>query len=195
MVFVMAMIASGSTALAADETPGNLAADNHRSHQYGRQARCLRLSRILSSPAIVRQTGTTAAYQHWVCDQPCVITGCTGCNAEGKNHFYPVRQSLKSYDPGYVGVSLCESARYCIRRNGLVAALAFLKQIKDEPEECARAWLQLKAMELLHDWVWTTLKTRLGYRHWYDVPPPVFVEWAKTHNVGYLIPRRYVQIH
>ncbi len=191
----MVMVASCNTALTPEQTPDQLGADNHRSHQYGKQARCLRLSRVLSSPEIVRQTGTPEAYQVWVCDQPCVITGCTGCNAQGKNHFYSVKQSLHSHDRRYVGVSLCESAQHCLQANGLVATLQFYKLATQEPQECARAWLQLKAMELLHSWVWETLKINLGYKHWYDVPPQAFVGWAKAHNVGYLVPRHYVQIH
>ena len=192
----MVMVVSGSAARLPEPPPVELESDSHRIHQYGRQARCLRLSRILSSPEIVRQTGTPKAYQTWVRDQPCVITSCTGCNTEGKNHFYFVKQNLHTHDRGYVGVSLCESAQHCVQVKGLVSTLQFYKLVTQEPqEECARAWLQLKAMELLHSWVWETLKVRLGYRHWYDVPPQTFVKWAKTHNVGYLIPGKYVQIH
>ena len=154
---------------------------------YGDQARLLRKSRTLLNPAIVRLTGSSSAFQTWVKSQPCSITRC-----ESDNDFIQVRKPFSSHHPEYLGVSMSEAVKRIYLQHGLRVTLRYYKLIhQHESDESTKAWLQQTAMELLHCWVWESLKSQLGFQHWSEVPPNVLKDWAIKHNIVYTLPIPY----
>jgi hypothetical protein len=160
----------------------------HRGHhQYGKQAKLLWQSRALLSPSIVQSTGSALEFQRWACEQPCVITGC-----ESDNHFVQVRKPFNSHDPAYLGVTMSDSVMQLYNNRGLQVTLRYYGVVhRHEPEETVRTWLHLTAGELLHQWVWEALKHKLGFQHWYDIPPQCLQAWAKTNGLEYALPVKY----
>lgn len=154
---------------------------------YGDQARSLRVSRALLNPDIVRLTGSAAEYQTWVKNQPCSITRC-----ESDNEFVQVRKPFSSHDSKYLGVSMSESVMHIYLEHGLKVTLRYYGVINQhQSDESTQAWLQQTAMELLHEWVWQSLKSKLGFQHWNEVPPQVFKDWAQNHKIIYALPIAY----
>ncbi len=92
---------------------------------------------------------------------------------------------------------MCEPVHDLYQCEGILATLISYGAVSadaQEPKECARAWLQDCVFQLLHHWVWETLKGKLGYQHWYDVPPEFFQQWLHQRGVGDILPKRYLHV-
>lgn len=181
---------SNSISSTAEWVPGNNSQGDHR---FGPNARYLYRSRALIHPGIVRNTGNPRGYQLWACQQPCVITGCDSSTPECRNEFVQVKCPFTSHGNGYLGVPMCEAVMVLYREHGLLVTLRYYKKThKYESKESARAWLQEQAVALLHQWVWETLKKKLGYQHWYDVPPGALKDWTRKQGLTFVIPGNYL---
>ena len=186
------MQCANSISAADERMQGNI---SHGNHQYGKKACYLYQCRSLLHPEIVRITGKASDYQSWACQQPCVVTLCNGTNPENRNELVLVRQRSSCYDKAYLGVPMCESVMAIYREHGLLVTLRYYKKTHGhETKESACAWIQQRAVELLHKWVWEVLKSKLGYQHWYDVPPELLQQWLAKRGLIYVLPRKYLQV-
>ena len=94
--------------------------------------------------------------------------------------------------PGYSGIPVITDIDRIISQDSLLSALNSYQSHKSFTPELANQWLIHTAWSNLHRWSWESMKATLGYRHWYEVPPNEFYQWADEHHIAYLVPRKYL---
>ena len=48
-------------------------------------------------------------------------------------------------------------------------------------------------LHYVHQWVWDSLKSQLGYEHWNQVPPQTLMAWASWNGVLDTLPDIYLK--
>ncbi len=157
-------------------------AQSHGQARYGAFARDLRLSGFTRAPAVWAATGSDTEFLAWVKDQPCACRFMAAPVCGGDVVAAHVRRVADGagagLKPPYSAIPLCDTHHRLQHQKGESALGG-----KERLDEWRIAYLS--------DWVWETLKKRLGYEHWSQVPPNVLLEWAQEHDVVRYLPEIY----
>ena len=158
---------------------------------YGKNASELRKGRFLINREILPCIGTDVEYRAWTGRQQCLITLDTPARFYGLRRF--VQPGL-TIQPPYHGIPLAPELCLVLADNdeSIRSLLEYYFVIdKDAPESEVQDWIDRAATDNLHNWAWYALKTRLGYEHWNEVPPPLLCDWARENKILHLLPRCY----
>jgi len=153
-----------------------------RLHDYGQQARELRQSDFFRRPEVWRAVGTDDEFLAWIRKQPCAWDG-KQCLADGNpviaaHNRRVANGSGTGIKPPYSAIPLCYKRHQAQTDHGYSAV-------------GGRDWWDKKRIEYLQQWCWETLKAKLGYDSWKQVPPWKLKEWALEHDLERFIPNNY----
>lgn len=157
-----------------DGAASDVVYDRHKSKKslYGQQAKELRLSSFFRRPEVWRAVGTDQEFLDWLKTQDC----CAAKNYHNGDivaaHVRRVANgSGTGIKPEYSAIPLCDEHHQ-------------LQHQKGESAVAPREWWDKKRIEHLQKWCWETLKTKLGYTSWSDVPPWELLTWAEKVEVS-----------
>lgn len=163
-----------------------------RKGPYGTHARDLRLSNVLGSEMFARHIGTDAEYHAWVQRQPSCVSQAfgeylaDGPNAgEGRNEAAHIRRAGAAgtaYKPAYWQIPLTHDEHQYQHQHGELALLhraGIVDPVADaNPTLIAAEWFDEQVFRHRSAWGWETLKAKLGYASWTDVPPGALRDWC-----------------
>lgn len=148
---------------------------------YGQQAKILRQSGFFRNPQVWKIAGSDADYQEWCRNRPCAVDkkqtwipdkGIFRCEYAHVRHGSGV-----GIKPEYSGIPMCHECHRYQHQHGETALLR-----KHGITE-GREWYDRQVVQHLEQWAWETIRERLGYNHWSQIPPEVAREWAEEHNL------------
>lgn len=154
---------------------GRPVGDSGNLKRYGQQAKELRQSDFFRRPEVWKAVGTDKQFLDWIKQQPCAWDG-KQCFADN-NPVVPahVRRVANGagtgIKPPYSAIPLCFKRHAAQTDHG-------------ESEIGGRDWWDKKRIEYVQKWCWETLKAKLGYDSWADVPPWELFNWAEEHGVS-----------
>lgn len=181
------------------EVPALPAAATKIPAPYGAHSYALRQSRVLTSEPFLRAIGTDQQYHAWVQCQPSCIShqyseyvyGSGRCIAA---HVRRAGQAGTGYKPPYQQIPLTNEEHMIQHQHG-EAELLLRTGVMDATTATAsavREWFDAQVTTHRHQWAWATLKHRLGYKHWNEVPPYVLINWCSKNNLAHtLLPAIY----
>lgn len=150
----------------------------HTKGQYSNMAQTLWLSPFFKSLSVCKQIGSDEEFLAHVRTQP-----CANCEASPPSEAAHVRRVKDGagvgIKPQYMAIPLCHECHTDQHAYG-------------ENVLGGRQRVESLVDTYRHRWGWDALKMRLGYTHWYDVPPDVLHAWAREHDVSDLMPPDYI---
>ncbi len=152
------------------------------SRPYGAQAQTLRLSGFFRTPDVWKAIGTDKQFRAWVATQDCIATSIgEGCHGDViAAHVRRIADGAGTgIKPDYACIPLCHGHHTEQHQHG-ESAIA--------PKEKWDQW----RIQTVEKWCWETLRSELGYAHWYDVPPTVLLAWAEHACVDRYLPNAYL---
>lgn len=141
---------------------------------YGEAARKLKISGFLMQVNIAEKVGTDKEFATWIQTMPCIIcgnadlveeTGEMVCEAA---HVRRSSSSGTGYKGLYMRVPLCH--KHHLEQHG--------------QGEQDRELFDTQAAQHRHDWVWFTLKQKLGCESWSQVEPRILREWCQANGIS-----------
>lgn len=145
---------------------------------FGEHARQLKLSGFFRCQSVWQHIGTDAEFLDWIRGQPCCV-----CDAQAPSEAAHVRRIANGagtgIKPKYSAVPLCRKHHTLQHQKGESAI------------DGGSSFLDRQRIEHLECWGWETLKHRLGYQSWRDVPPSELAKWASDNEVFHLLPDCY----
>ncbi|MBL4865282.1 MAG: hypothetical protein JKY67_02775 [Pseudomonadales bacterium] len=149
--------------------------------KYGMFAKGLRLHSFFRIPLVWEQIGSDEHYQAFCRKQPCAYTKQSG------NQYDKVEAAhVRRVEQG-AGTSI----KNTYATIPLLASVHRKQHNQGESAIGGREWCDKARMHYVFKWAWVTLKGRLGYSSWADVPPTELVEWAIDHGVFNYLPLAY----
>ncbi len=151
---------------------------------YGKQAQDLFLSGFFLNMEVAHAIGTDNEYQAWCRTQPCAVCGGmdhdpdTGKSQNQFAHLRRANEAGTAFKPPYRGLPMCARHHRAQHNTG-------------EGTVGGREALERSATEHLRQWCWGTLKRKLGYRTFAQIPPEVVRGWAEKNNVERYLPEVY----
>ena len=169
------------------------AAPERAAPQYGEHARSLRIFiKFMGSRRVWQELGSDEDYKSWLRTQPCAH--CKWVPHWEMDVFVPshaahVRRVANgggtSIKPKYSAIPLCppghgKSCHHNQHQHG-------------ESYLGGKEVVNKLRMHYIHEWVWLTLKAKLGYEHMNEVPPESIVAWAEEHGALDCLPSIYLK--
>lgn len=152
---------------------------------YGHYAKALKLSSFFRNPKVWPSIGTDADYLEWLKLQPCALSGRhSEYHDDGSALSIPahVRRvehgSGTAIKPLYSAIPLTNILHQKCHQEGDSAI-------------GSEGWWEHKRIWYVQKWCWETLKAKLGYASWANVPPQELIKWALTNGVFEYLPREY----
>jgi hypothetical protein len=191
----------GAEAVLARENPQTsrsrlLRAQAQPEPQYGAFAKALRLhTNFMLNPTVWRCVGSDEDYLNWLRTKPCAVckwkphwemTGYAGCEPA---HVRRIRDGAGvARKPEYSAIPLCPT-----RNAGKVVGCHAKQHQHGESAIGGEEAVDLMRIRHVQEWVWETLKGRLGYEHWNEVPPETLLAWAREVGVVEYLPRMHIE--
>lgn len=160
---------------------------------YGRFAQRLRTHvGFMGSRRVWQAVGSDEDYLAWVRTRPCAICKWTPhwemdtlvpCHAA---HVRRIEDGAgTSIKPKYSAIPLCPP--------GHGKSCHQLQHQQGESALGGKEALDRLRVHYVYTWLWETLKEKLGYAHWNDVPPQTLVAWASEHGALDCLPKEYLE--
>lgn len=149
--------------------------------QYKHQSVLLWHSEFFHTTEVLTKIGSDRLFLEWLRQQPCAKTGNLGYESDP----VIVAHVRRIASGAGTGIKPIYSAI------PLLNSLHLLQHQKGESAVAPQEWWELQAKRYRHLWGWETLKTKLGYTSWIDVPPATLIEWAKARGVERYLPAGY----
>lgn len=153
---------------------------------YGEHAKALYTSSFFRTPQVWKAVGTDAEFLSWIRKQPSAFSReySEYINGEGRCEAAHVRRvangSGTAIKPEYSAIPLTKEEHR-------------LQHGKGESTFGGKEFFDRERIRHLHLWCWETLKSKLGFEHWNQVPPKSLYQWAEKHGVNRLLPACYFQ--
>ena len=161
---------------------------------FGQYAKKLKQSGFFLYLDVLKAVGTDEHYQAWCRNQKCAVTKEPDFSQpDGRCVYAHVRRADSSgigFKGKYRGIPLKHEVHMIQHQKGEREALSYYLNQSFQVES-AKAWFDKKASENAAQWAWETLKEKLGFESWKQVPPEVLVEWAKENRVFNYLPQVY----
>ena len=153
---------------------------------YGQYATQLKLSGFFRVQKVWNCVGTDGHYLAWIRLQKSAISKefseYIDSTGEGRCVAAHVRRvangSGTAIKPPFSAIPLTQAEHDIQSRSGETAL---------KPQ----AWWDAQRIKYLEAWCWTTLREKLGYGSWREVPPYKLFDWAKAHEVEKYLPKSY----
>lgn len=146
---------------------------------YGEEAKALRLSPFFRTPQVWQAVGTDAEFLAWLRGRPCCCRDYPHGGDVVAAHVRRVSEGAGvGIKPPYCAIPLCDRHHRLSHQHG-------------DSEIGNRDWWDRQRIEHVQQWAWDTLKARLGYEHWSEVPPAVLRDWANQNGLTLALPSAY----
>lgn len=149
---------------------------------YGKYAQALVASGWFRIPKVWEGIGTDEEYLDWVKHQPCALTGnFSETHDTGEQYCVPahVRRvehgSGTGIKPKYSAIPLMHDLHTRAHQHGDTSL---------RPEE----WWDKQRIKYVSDWAFETLKKKLNYESYTDIPPTTLVAWALQRDLMNYLP-------
>lgn len=188
----------GMAAVLAREAPGvggdlMRAAVADEPPKYGPHARALRTHiNFMGATKVWQAVGADEDYLEWLRTLPCAhckwvphweMDTYVPCHAA---HVRRVASgSGTSIKPKYSAIPLCP--------HGHGKSCHAVQHQEGESFLGGKEKVDKLRLHYVHQWVWATLKAKLGYEHWNQVPPETLIAWASKHGLLDTLPKIYLQ--
>lgn len=198
---ILNLCVSQGDIIPAQETPKDKAL-------YGDEARALHQSGFMFCPHLWEHVGPPKSYQTWVTHQKSCLTGNFNEKDEAgalRNVPCHVRRVAKgagtAFKPAYWIVPMTSEEHIAQHQGGETACLdtycpgGQIDHINmgKWSETAAKDRFDEMAANSVSKWAWETLKKKLGYEHWNEVPPDVLRTWCKPLDLIKYLPKEYKQ--
>lgn len=147
---------------------------------YGEYAQSLVRSQFFRTPAVWQGIGTDEEFLDWIRRQKSALSGVYGEYIDGEGFSVPahVRRvdlgSGTAIKPEYAAIPLTDKEHKRAHQHGD-------SEIGDDD------WWRRMRIKYVEKWAYETLKRKMGYDSYTDIPPHRLVEWADQHDlVNYL---------
>jgi hypothetical protein len=154
---------------------------NYKPAKWGKQSQQLRLSSFFRTPKVWQAIGSDQHYQDWCRSQPSAYSRRKGTESDPMQYAHVRRVADGSgtgIKPSHSGIPLLASEHARQHHHG-------------ESVLGGKAWADKQRITHVVHWAWETLKGRLGYEHWPQVPPEKLLDWAKRNDVDQYLPQCY----
>src|SRR6185312_5446276 len=148
---------------------------------YGDQARELKLSGFFRIPNVWQAIGTDEEFLAWLRTRDCAFKNLFVCDGDiVAAHVRRVANGAGTgIKPKVSAISMC-SGHHMLQHNKGESALGG-KEIFDR-----------KRIEAVEQWAWDTLKSKLGYESFAEMPPIALTSWANERDLVKHLPACYV---
>ncbi len=127
-------------------------------------------SSFFRTPKVWKAIGTDDELKKWIIKQPCAY--CKNTENIHPAHVRRIRDGFGTALKGeYAMIPLCYDHHINYQHQHGESALGGKEQFDK--------W----RIEYLHKWCWETLKKKLGYQSWLDVPREKFKAWCEEHEL------------
>lgn len=168
---------------------------------YSAEAEMLHKSRVFGLVEFARAVGTDAEYHAWIQRQKSCVSHRFSEYVEGEGrciaaHVRRASDAGTAFKPEFHQVPLTDEEHQLQHQYGeleLLLKAGILRREATPVPPIAKDWFYEKAFSYRHQWVWETLKARLGYSSWSLVPPHVLAQWCSENALSLLskLPRCY----
>lgn len=149
-------------------------------HQFGQQAKALKLSGFFRAPEVWRAVGTDEEFLAWVSKQSCCASTNGFCNGDVvAAHVRRIADGAGTgIKPEYAAIPLCHLHHSRQHEQG-------------ESALGGKEWMDHQRLIHVERWAWDTLKEKLGYASMGDISPAIISQWAADHQVYHYLPMVY----
>jgi len=152
---------------------------------YGKFAQALVASGFFRIPRVWEGIGTDEEYLEWVKHQPCALTGnFSEHHDSGEQYCVPahVRRvehgSGTGIKPRYSAIPLMHDLHQQAHQHG-------------DTTLCPEEWWQKQRIKHIEKWAFETLKKRLNYDSYTEIPPTTLVAWATQRDLMNYLPFKF----
>lgn len=148
-----------------------------QSRPYSKEAQLLRQSGFFRIPEVWERVGSDKQFLAWIKEQSCAFRNKKFGYCSGDIVAAHVRRVANGagtgIKPPYSSIPCCDNHHQMQHQSGEMGG----------PDH----WNMLR-IHYLEKWSWETLKRYLGFDHWYNMDPDIFIEWAKGRNLYKYLP-------
>lgn len=158
---------------------------------YANEAQELKISNFFRRPEVWKKIGTDEQFAQWIQLQKCIVCGGGDwveqlgelrCEAA---HVRRAGESGTAYKADYARVPMCHEHHINDQhRYGETEALCLYIEFGGKtPMTDGKEWFNALRIKYVSQWCWDTLKAKLGYGSWADVPPEKLRSWAQVNGI------------
>ena len=150
--------------------------------EYGIEAQILYKSAFFRTPVVWAAVGSDDDFLAWVRTQPSALSGQAGTdeNPVVAAHVRRIADGAGTgIKPQYAAIPLLHTEHTEQHQHG-------------ESKLADSDWWDRARINCVHGWCWETLKAKLGYESWSQIPPTSLFQWARESDVQQFLPSGYL---
>ncbi len=181
-----------------DETTDSSYKKKSKKGPYGELAKQLKLSNFFRTPDVWRSIAPPEDYHAWVIKQPSAMKDAKGRSTGWDHNTEPgIDQSkTRCCDPAHWRDA--NTTGIAIKPEYSVIPLLHKEHLAQTNSGYSsvggKEWFEKQRIKYVQEWCWITLREKLGYESWSDVPPKILRKWTEDNELINYIPRCYYHV-